>query len=349
MEDTGQKNRRISVDLPDELIARFDKLKKEWGQRSRGAVLKRLLEEILIDEDTDSTGNELINQKEIPLIDKEYSESTGKKDDDYDEVTALVLIGNKSEIMDNIQKTNSKDVSNYSPNKTKENTVGIDLPGFVHKKSAKLRKSLNSTYKSVINDVDPLAPIVNEYDLKHSEEEASKHWLSLYGQPPGETVIEAAMLWLARDIWHQIDESQAVSFTWRAANHSMRKYCKSWDDIQPTFERIMVVAGVLEDPFASKSLPQRMPTLIRRFVNKFRRSSNVTSFETIESTMTVHGALRILGLPTTAGSALTLNRIREYYKIKAMDDHPDSGGSTEAMRRLNEAYQLLKELYRKKG
>jgi curved DNA-binding protein CbpA len=29
--------------------------------------------------------------------------------------------------------------------------------------------------------------------------------------------------------------------------------------------------------------------------------------------------------------------------------HPDSGGSADTMRRLNEAYQLLKELYRKSG
>jgi hypothetical protein len=30
----------------------------------------------------------------------------------------------------------------------------------------------------------------------------------------------------------------------------------------------------------------------------------------------------------------------------AQSHHPDAGGSLEAMRRLNEAYQLLKELYR---
>ena len=29
-----------------------------------------------------------------------------------------------------------------------------------------------------------------------------------------------------------------------------------------------------------------------------------------------------------------------------MSHHPDSGGTAETMRRLNEAYQLLKELYR---
>jgi curved DNA-binding protein CbpA len=30
----------------------------------------------------------------------------------------------------------------------------------------------------------------------------------------------------------------------------------------------------------------------------------------------------------------------------ALRTHPDSGGSEEDMRKLNEAYQLLKELYR---
>jgi hypothetical protein len=29
-----------------------------------------------------------------------------------------------------------------------------------------------------------------------------------------------------------------------------------------------------------------------------------------------------------------------------MSNHPDAGGSEDSMRRLNEAYQLLKELYR---
>ena len=38
--------RRISVDLPNNLIEKFDELRSEWGLRARGAVLKRLLEEI---------------------------------------------------------------------------------------------------------------------------------------------------------------------------------------------------------------------------------------------------------------------------------------------------------------
>ena len=63
--------------------------------------------------------------------------------------------------------------------------------------------------------------------------------------------------------------------------------------------------------------------------------------------MTVHRALKLLKLSTTAGSAHTLNKIREAYKNKALETHPDAGGSTDEMRKLNDAYQLLKNLYRK--
>ena len=108
------------------------------------------------------------------------------------------------------------------------------------------------------------------------------------------------------------------------------------------------MAGVLEDPFAAENLNNRIPTIIRRFVNRFKRINKGTSFQTIESTMTVHGALKLLGLPTVAGSSLTLISIRDSYKQKALENHPDSGGSTEIMRKLNEAYQLLKDLYKNK-
>ena len=109
---------------------------------------------------------------------------------------------------------------------------------------------------------------------------------------------------------------------------------------------IIILAGALEDPFSTHNLRSRIPTLIRRFVNKFKRSQNVTSFQTLESTMTVHGALKLLGVPIKAGSSLTLTFIREAYKTQAILNHPDSGGTNETMRKLNEAYQLLKDLYK---
>ena len=64
--------------------------------------------------------------------------------------------------------------------------------------------------------------------------------------------------------------------------------------------------------------------------------------------MTVHGALKLLNLPTTAGKSVTLSTVRDAYRSKALSNHPDSGGSTETMRKINEAYQLLKGLYKKR-
>ena len=154
------------------------------------------------------------------------------------------------------------------------------------------------------------------------------------------------MTWLARDVWASTDASDGRPFTWSAANMAMETLCAGWESRDPSLGRVMSVAGALEDPFATSSLAERMPTLIRRFVNRFRRSRQVTSFETLESTMTVHGALKLLGLSTQAGTSVTLSSIRDAYKQRALEEHPDAGGSTDAMRRLNEAYRLLRELYR---
>ena len=156
------------------------------------------------------------------------------------------------------------------------------------------------------------------------------------------------MIWLAREIWPNVDDSQNLPFTWNAASRLMSSFCSKWRLTKPSFEKIIVMAGVFEDPFATNTLQNRVPTLIRRFVNSFKRRGNVTSFQTLESTMTVHGALKLLDLPTTAGKSISLATVRESYKSMAMKNHPDSGGSTESMRQINEAYQLLKDLYKKK-
>ena len=67
----------------------------------------------------------------------------------------------------------------------------------------------------------------------------------------------------------------------------MTEFCKGWSVPSPSFAQVIVAAAVLEDPFASASVPDRIPTLIRRFVSRLKRSRKVTSFETLESTMTL--------------------------------------------------------------
>ncbi len=42
--DSQEKTIRVSVDLPESIVKRFDELKEEWGLQHRGAVLERLLE-----------------------------------------------------------------------------------------------------------------------------------------------------------------------------------------------------------------------------------------------------------------------------------------------------------------
>ena len=126
----------------------------------------------------------------------------------------------------------------------------------------------------------------------------------------------------------------------------MMELVEGWSDAPASFERVVVTAGVVEDPFSAATLAIRIPTLIHRFAQRFRRKHKGTSFQTLEHTMTLQGALRLLEIPTQLGQRVTLAQIRDAYRELALRHHPDSGGSVETMRRLNEAYQLLKELYR---
>ena len=47
----NSNTKRISIDLPEELISRFDQLRKEWGFRARGPVIEKLLTELLQEDD----------------------------------------------------------------------------------------------------------------------------------------------------------------------------------------------------------------------------------------------------------------------------------------------------------
>ena len=113
----------------------------------------------------------------------------------------------------------------------------------------------------------------------------------------------------------------------------------------PDLDRVVVAAGVLEDPFSAAELPGRVPSLVGRMVQRLRRRRRGSPFLDLQSTMSTQGSLKLLGLPTAAGYKLTLAEIREAYRQKALANHPDAGGNEEEMRRLNEAYQLLKQRF----
>ncbi len=327
--------KRISIDLPEELIYRFDQLRKEWGYRARGPVIEKILKELLQEDD-------LVPKNQQQEID--FNEKNNNNENlNIDENTSLVLI--KSDIKKEVNKLslNNKDINN-GQYKEKAN-LKISLPNFVEKKVKNLRRSINSEkLKENINDIQ--INTIKETELIKCRIALISHWKTLYGTVPNDHVIEAAMDWFGRDIWPNLDGTENLPFTWSAANKFMSELCPFWTKKNPSLEIVLLMIGVLEDPFATSDLINRIPTLMRRFVSRFKRNNRSNSFETLDSTMTVQGALKLLNLSTSAGSAHTLRKIREAYKSIALETHPDAGGSTDQMRKLNEAYQLLKNLYR---
>ncbi len=367
--------RRFTLELTLKRLSQIDHLKKEWGLRNRGDVLERLLETLFAADTAaaDSGAADAVQLDVLGAVASSYGDVGPKATDPFDDQSALVLVGpgiEPEQPASEISLHPSRDLvprvapgfeaeppppgsppgtipNPGSPTANSEARVGgIDLPGFVRRRSDELRRSLRS---------DPLAPghhsvlpplPLGEQVVLEAQQAALQQWQDLYGHPANAAVLEAAMVWVAQDIWPQAEVCEGRSFTWSAACTLMDQLVPNWGASPPSFERVMVTAGLLEDPYSAATLNLRMPTLIHRFVHRFRRRRRGTSFQTLEHTMTLQGALKLLQLPTGPGHRLTLAQIREAYRDMALQHHPDSGGSLEEMRRVNEAYQLLKELYR---
>ena len=119
----NSNTKRISIDLPEELISRFDQLRKEWGFRARGPVIEKILKEILQEDDLRPKNQ----QQEI-----DFNEKKNNGNLNIDEDTALVLI--KSDVKKEVNDISfNKRVSNNNQYKEKANS-NISLPNFVEKK-----------------------------------------------------------------------------------------------------------------------------------------------------------------------------------------------------------------------
>ena len=338
-EDELQQRRTINLKLPAELIARIDALKGEYGLRSRGAIVEQLLNTLLVPSDADG-------QTEA-AAGADVAGGIADSDGVFDEQGALVLVNRgttEDAVLDLALRPDQSEQQDGDPAPHSARPKGIDLPGFVRRQSEQVRRSLHPRHRPEQESLE-LLPQLPAALLDQALERVRSHWLELYGKPANEAVLEAAMIWLSQDIWPQSDQSEGRPFSWTLVTEVMASLAPCWSPGPPGFERVIVAAGILEDPFSGSTLVLRLPTLIRRFVHRFRRRQGA-SFQTLEHTMTLHGALKLLELPTTPGHRLTLAQIREAYRELALAHHPDSGGTEEGMRRLNEAYQLLKELYR---
>lgn len=356
MAESGSDRRRITLELSADLLIWLDALKSQMGFRSRGPLVEQLLRELQPQEDGEvveqqgadraSEPSDQIESAELELAEEEPAAG-------LDETSALVLVHGE------LVSLRDQDLDPAGTNADRpgggarrgaglaqESKSGIQLPGFVRRQAREVKRSLQESPLASSSGAS-LALITNQ-DLQDALSRCQQHWLEVYGQPPSDAVVDASLSWLARDIWPQSDHSDGRPFSWGLAQQVLGSLAPSWLPADPTLERVITAAGILEDPFSGSTLALRVPTLITRFVQRQRtRHKRHTSFEAIDQSMTVHGALRLLQLPTIADRPYTLKEIREAYREQAQCHHPDAGGSADAMRRLNEAYQFLKDRYRR--
>ena len=117
----NSNTKRISIDLPEELVSRFDQLRKEWGFRARGLVIEKILKELLQEDD-------LLPKNQQQEID--FNEKKNNNENlNIDENTALVLI-NSDLIYEVNEISLNKRVTNNDQYKEKIN-LNISLPNFV--------------------------------------------------------------------------------------------------------------------------------------------------------------------------------------------------------------------------
>ena len=385
MGESGSEKRRITLELSGDLLRWIDGLKSQMGFRNRGLIVEQLLRELVPDLGDDADGSleipvagaidvaeagstvgnhetdptetthqadagsaarspsAVVAHEEAEALDPSTDAAPGELDDN----TAIVLIGSGSLSTQDPERVSSGTSEIRSAASAGGVGVGIQLPGFVRRQARAVKRSLAEQAAPISEERNAGLALIPAEAVQEALATAKQHWLEIYGTSPSDAAQDAALAWLARDIWPQSDHSDGRPFSWGLAQKVLLSFAPSWPVGDPSLDRVITAAGILEDPFGSSSLAVRVPTLITRFVQRQRsKHKRSTSFEAIDQSMTVHGALRLLQLPTIADRPYSLKEIREAYREQAQSHHPDAGGSADAMRRLNEAYQFLKERYR---
>ena len=343
--------RRISLELSEELLDWIDGLKGQLGLRSRGATVERLLQEVRGSQDEDADQDDSSQSQPHKTPEGEERDSLEVEEEQrpipLDEDLSIVLVhsGLVAQRDQSRVSSESSEVLREEFREPPAATGGIQRPGFVRKQAKRVKQTLDAPPRAATPDAT--LALIHRLELEQAMQQVASHWSEVYGQAPTEAALEAAMVWLGRDIWPQSGDSDGRPFGWNLVQQVMFSYAPEWEEGTPNLERVIVAAGILEDPFGGSTLAARVPSLITRFVQRHRsRSKRSTSFDAIDNSMTVHSALKMLQLATVADRPYSLREIREAYRTQAVSHHPDAGGSADAMRRLNEAYQFLKERYR---
>jgi metal-responsive CopG/Arc/MetJ family transcriptional regulator len=116
-----KKVKRISIDLPIELIEGVDRLRKEWGLRSRGLVFARLLEVIL----SNDLEEDLTNNQQLELNQSAKNDLVTNNHDEIDNKTeekAIVIVGDKNIEIKNVSVLEN-DLENNNKNKKRSDNI----------------------------------------------------------------------------------------------------------------------------------------------------------------------------------------------------------------------------------
>ena len=329
----SEQGRRISVELSDTVLTRIDELRRAWGHRSRGPVVEQLLLMVL--------------SQEGERLEGDSGEAEGLEPHPSLEVApeASAMVPVSIAALEAPLPAATADLDDDPPwpaeASSGRSVGGIDLPGFVRRRSREVRQSLGGDGSDAL--AGERTAVISAEQLRSCLGAVRDHWLELYGQSPQPPVVEGAVQWLAHDIWPAAEASGGQPFHWGALERVLEGLAPAWSSGAPNLERVLVAAGLLEDPFGAATLHLRIPSLVGRLVQRLRRRRRGSPFLDLGSTLTIQGSLRLLQLPTDPDHVLTLHQIREAYRQLALAPHPDTGGDPEAMRRLNEAYQLLKQ------
>ena len=137
--------------MSEPMVELIDQLKGEYGARSRGRVLEMLLQDLL------DPGDAVTDSEPTTVRDESATGETTNTDD----VTSLVLIGTGT-LQPSAEASPSPDPSLS----TETASSGIDLPGFVSKRTSQLKATLRSPQQRDPGQQDPLLSTVDPSDLQ---------------------------------------------------------------------------------------------------------------------------------------------------------------------------------------
>jgi hypothetical protein len=189
--------RRISLVLRAETIQRLDELRQQWSLRSRGQAIQRVLDDVLADLEQD-------DDEEIDVEGQEHVDG------------ALVLLADA-----NPGDATSEDDNEPDGPDPSQRSGGINLPGFVSKRTSELRRSLKEPRISEAQALGDRFEVMDSQQLNSAMHSVQQHWMALYGSEPSAAVLEASMHWLSRDIWPAADAAEGQTFTWNAVQQVM--------------------------------------------------------------------------------------------------------------------------------